>query len=47
MNKHILDKFFDPQAIAIVGASPREGSIGHYLIRNLQADNFPGDYLSH
>jgi acetyltransferase len=42
MNKHILDKFFNPQAIAIVGASPREGSIGHYLIRNLQADNFPG-----
>ena len=42
MNKHILDKFFDPQAIAIVGASPKEGSIGNYLIRNLQADNFPG-----
>ncbi len=42
MNKHILDKFFKPQAVAVVGASPKEGSIGNYLIRNLQADNFPG-----
>ncbi|MBM4287612.1 MAG: bifunctional acetate--CoA ligase family protein/GNAT family N-acetyltransferase [Deltaproteobacteria bacterium] len=42
MKKHILDKFFNPQAVAIVGASPRKGSIGNYLIRNLQRDGFPG-----
>ncbi len=42
MKKHILDKFFNPQAVAVVGASPKEGRIGNYLIRNLQRDGFPG-----
>jgi len=42
MKSHILDKFFNPQAIAVVGASPKEGTIGLTLLTNLQRDGFPG-----
>jgi acetyltransferase len=42
MENHILDKFFKPKAIAIVGASNKENSIGRTLIENLQEDGFPG-----
>jgi len=42
MQNHILDKFFKPESIAIVGASSKENSIGHILIENLQKDGFPG-----
>ncbi len=42
MHSHILDKFFQPESIAIVGASAKENSIGRILIENLQKDGFPG-----
>lgn len=42
MQNHILDKFFKPESIAIVGASSKENSIGRILIENLQKDGFPG-----
>jgi acetyltransferase len=42
MPNHILDKFFKPGSIAIVGASPKKSSIGRILIENLQKDGFPG-----
>jgi acetyltransferase len=42
MHNHILDKFFKPESIAIVGASAKENSIGRILIENLQKDGFPG-----
>jgi acetyltransferase len=42
MKSHILDKFFNPQAVAVVGASPKEGSIGLTLLANLQQGGFPG-----
>ncbi len=42
MHSHILDKFFKPESIAIVGASAKENSIGRILIENLQKDGFPG-----
>ncbi len=42
MHNHILDKFFKPESIAIVGASSKENSIGRILIENLQKDGFPG-----
>jgi acetyltransferase len=42
MTKHVLDKFFKPEAIAVVGASPREGTIGWTLVANLKGDGFPG-----
>ena len=42
MHNHILDKFFQPESIAIVGASSKENSIGRILIENLQKDGFQG-----
>ncbi len=42
MGPSFLRKFFHPQAVAVIGASPREGSIGFSLVRNLKNDGFPG-----
>jgi len=42
LRKPVLDYFFKPGAIAIVGASPKEGSIGCTLLNNLKTDGFPG-----
>jgi acetyltransferase len=43
MERHILQKFFMPQAVAVIGASPKEGSIGFILVNNLKQDGFEGD----
>jgi acetyltransferase len=43
MDRHILQKFFKPQAVAVVGASPKEGTIGFTLVNNLKRDGFQGD----
>jgi acetate---CoA ligase (ADP-forming) len=37
-----LQPFFAPQAVAVVGASPREGSIGGELFRNILRADFLG-----
>ena len=42
LRKPVLDYFFKPGAIALIGASPREGSIGCALLTNLKKDGFPG-----
>ncbi len=42
MKKPILDLFFDPQSIAVIGASPKESSIGFTLLDNLLKDGFSG-----
>lgn len=42
LQKPILDYFFKPGAIAIVGASSKEGSIGFTLLDNLKKDGFAG-----
>ncbi|MEM5788553.1 MAG: CoA-binding protein, partial [Syntrophobacteraceae bacterium] len=42
LRKPILDYFFKPEAIAVIGASPRESSIGFTLLKNLKNDGFPG-----
>ena len=42
MKRNILDKFFQPEAIAVVGASPKENTIGLTLLTNLQRDGFSG-----
>jgi acetyltransferase len=39
---NILDHFFKPEAIAVVGASTREGSVGHILVDNLQKGGYSG-----
>ena len=42
MEPKLLDYFFRPESIAVVGASTREGSVGHILVDNLQAGEYPG-----
>jgi acetyltransferase len=37
-----LDKLFNPQSIAVVGASEREGSVGRTLIQNVCNKNYKG-----
>ncbi len=38
-----LAKLLRPQAVAIIGASPREGSVAGTILRNLQMCGFAGD----
>ena len=42
MLRNLLDKFFKPGAIAVIGASNKEGSIGRTLMQNLLQGGFPG-----
>jgi acetyl coenzyme A synthetase (ADP forming)-like protein len=37
-----LDPFFDPKTVAVIGASPRRGSIGGELFRNVLRGEFRG-----
>ena len=37
-----LRPFFAPSSVAVVGASPKPGSIGGSLVRNIRASGFPG-----
>jgi acetyltransferase len=42
MSTYRLAKLFAPQSVALVGASPREGSLGRTVLRNLRDAQFPG-----
>ncbi len=42
MSTYRLDKLFRPRSLAVVGASPREGSLGRAVIRNVRAAKFAG-----
>ncbi|TVR11967.1 MAG: GNAT family N-acetyltransferase [Salinarimonadaceae bacterium] len=42
MSTYRLDKLFSPRSIALVGASPREGSLGRTVLRNLREGGFSG-----
>jgi acetyltransferase len=37
-----LDRIFRPRSVAVIGASPRSGQVGHIVVRNLLAGGFPG-----
>jgi acetyltransferase len=37
-----LDKIFNPKAVAIIGASAQEGSVGHALMQNIVGSGFDG-----
>jgi len=41
-SKGSLTPFFEPKSVAIVGASAVPGKAGHELVRNIQANGFPG-----
>ena len=42
MSTYRLDKLFSPRSVAVVGASPRESSAGHAVLRNLRRGGFAG-----
>src|ERR1051326_384519 len=42
MSTYRLKKLFSPRSIALVGASPRERSVGRAVLRNLRAGGFSG-----
>ena len=46
MSTYRLDKLLAPRSIAVVGASPRPGSLGLTFLRNLIAGGFEGDIFS-
>jgi len=41
--KHYLKKVFEPQSVAIVGASERENSVGAQVLRNMREGGFAGE----
>ncbi len=43
MRDHLLDYFFKPQAVAVIGASAKEQTIGFNLLNNLRKDGFQGN----
>lgn len=42
MTTYRLDRMFAPRSVAVVGASPREHSVGRKILRNLKAADFAG-----
>ena len=42
MRKSSLEAFFKPEAVAVIGASEKENTIGQALVHNLLRDGFPG-----
>ncbi len=42
MSTYRLDRLFVPRSVALVGASPRETSVGRAILRNLRAGGFAG-----
>jgi acetyltransferase len=45
MGLHNLDKIFKPKSIAVVGASEKEGSIGHAIMQNLIEGGYGGEVI--
>lgn len=42
MSTHRLDKLFAPRSVALIGGSPRKGSLGGTVLRQLRAAGFSG-----
>ena len=42
MGLYNLDKIFKPDSVAVIGASAKEGSIGHIHVRNLVEGGYQG-----
>jgi acetyltransferase len=42
MSTYRLDRLFSPRSVAVVGASPREHSLGRAILRNLRDGGFAG-----
>src|SRR6516164_884617 len=42
MSTYRLDRLIAPRALAVVGASPREASVGRHVVANIIAAGFAG-----
>src|SRR3954466_5490145 len=42
MSTHRLDCLLSPRSVGVVGASPREQSVGRKILKNLRAGGFDG-----
>ena len=40
-----LNKMFNPESVALIGASERKGALGNVVMKNLLADGFSGPIL--
>lgn len=45
MSIHNIEKFFDPKGIVIIGASPKENSVGYKVMRNMTSSGYQGFIL--
>jgi len=43
MGKHYLNKLFEPDAVAVFGASDREGAVGNLVFKNMIEGGFKGN----
>lgn len=46
MSVRNLDHMFRPKSVAVIGASPRAGSVGSIIVKNLQEAGFAGPVLA-
>ena len=44
MSTYRLKNVLSPRSVALVGASPRQGSVGRAILRNIQKANFKGEF---
>ena len=42
MSDHYLKSLFAPRSVAVIGASPRTGSLGHAVFANIHSAGFKG-----
>ena len=45
MTTYNLDKIFKPSSVAIIGASEKQGSIGHALVKNITDVGYQGKVI--
>jgi acetyltransferase len=45
MSVRNLDKLFNPRSVALIGATPRAGSVGAVVARNLRCAGFAGEFM--
>ena len=45
MSVRNLDKLFAPRSVALIGATPRPGSVGAVVLRNLRRAGFAGELM--
>lgn len=46
MSTYGLHRLFEPRGVAVIGASPREGSLGGVVLRGLRAGGFTGELFA-